>query len=160
MFAIMFLRIMWGLVDIYLFLRSSMVIVACFFDYSLKNNKNMNKTEKNQQPTLAVINFTGISVCATLIFAAFLSENIMLPVRLCMAICLVAVATIVNLGVKHFWLTVGAIFSAAALMAHEPASGLAYVAYIAAVFLFFRANPVCAEVVRNWFIGIFAPEKE
>lgn len=120
----------------------------------------MNKTEKKQQPTLAVINLTGMSVVATLTFAALLSEEIMLPLRLIMGFVLVAVAVLFSLGVKHFWLSMGAVFSAAALIAHNPSSGLTYVAYIAAMFLFFRANPVCAGVIKNWIVGIFAPEKE
>ena len=112
-----------------------------------------------ESSVIATMSFTGMSVCATLIFTILLSEEIMLPVRLIMGFVLVAVATLISLGVKNLWLSMGAIFSAAALIAHNPAGGLAYLAYIAIIFLFFRANPICAKEMKNWWNGIFAPGK-
>lgn len=120
----------------------------------------MNKTERTQQPTLAMINFVGMSVCAVLIFTIFLGENIMLPVRLCMGFCLVATATLMAIGEKHLWLMVGGAVSAVALMTVNPVGALAYLAYCAGMFLFFRFNPTCEEYMKEWVKGIFASEKE
>lgn len=109
-----------------------------------------------ESSVIATMSFTGMSVVATLCFTALLSIDIMLPVRLIMGFVLVAVATLISLGVKNLWLSMGAIFSAAALIAHNPAGGLAYLAYIGIIFLFFRANPICAKEIKEWIIGMFS----
>lgn len=119
----------------------------------------MKKTEKDC-PTTAMINFVGINISATLIFTIFLGENMMLPMRLIMAFAMVAAATLVSLGVKNLWLTVGGVISAVALMTVNPVGALGYLAYVSAIFLFFRFNPCAAGVVENWIKGIFAPENE
>lgn len=112
-----------------------------------------------ESSVIATISFTEMSVCATLIFTILLSEEIMLPVRLIMAFTMVATAALIILGLKNLWLMIGGIVSAIALFAHNPAGGLAYLAYIAIIFLFFRANPICAKEMKNWWNGIFAHGK-
>ena len=84
----------------------------------------------------------------------------MLPVRLCMAFAMVATATLMAIGEKHLWLTIGGAISAVALMVANPAGALAYLAYCAGMLLFFRFNPTCEEYMKEWVKGIFASEKE
>ena len=119
----------------------------------------MKKNEK-ANPTLATMNFVGISVCATFIFTILFGEDVMLPLRLIMALVMVAVATLLAIGEKNLWLMVGASVSAVALMVAEPAGGLAYFAYIAAMYIFFSFNPSCKNLMKEWVKGVFAPEKD